>query len=91
MRKLNARGIVDDFGRRVAEVRREREWTQLQLSERWGVSLHYVKMVERGRENLTIESIALLAHVLKAKPSELLEPPASRARRRAGRPRKASK
>jgi transcriptional regulator with XRE-family HTH domain len=85
--KLNASAIVDDFGRRVAELRRERGWTQQQLSERWGVSLHYAQLVERGRENLTLVSIALLASVLRVSPAELLKRPQSRARRRPGRPR----
>jgi transcriptional regulator with XRE-family HTH domain len=87
MRRLNARAIVDDFGRRVGEARREREWTQAQLAERWGVSVYYVQLVERGRENMTLESIALLASVLRVKPASLLESPKSRARRRPGRPK----
>jgi HTH-type transcriptional regulator, competence development regulator len=89
MAKSDARRIVDDFGRRVGELRRERGWTQLDLAERWGVSLGYVQLVEHGRENLTIESLALLAGVLRVQPMELLRSPRSRARRRPGRPRKA--
>jgi transcriptional regulator with XRE-family HTH domain len=78
---------VDDFGRRVAELRREKGWTQQQFAERWGVSLGYVQLVEGGRENLTIESLALLAGVLKTRASALLEPPRTRPTRRPGRPK----
>ncbi len=88
MAKSDARRIVDDFGRRVGELRRARGWTQAELAERWGVSLGYVQLVEHGRENLTLESLALLASVLRIQPLELLRPPRSRARRRPGRPKK---
>jgi transcriptional regulator with XRE-family HTH domain len=81
---------VDDFGRRVGEIRRARGWTQARLAERWGVSLKYVERVEAGQENLTIESLALLAGVLRVQPDELLRPPLTRGRRRIGRPRKST-
>lgn len=82
--------VVDDFGRRVGEVRRLRGWTQLDLAERWGVSVSYVHSVEGGHENMTIESVALLAGVLRVQPDELLRPPLTRSRRRPGRPRKST-
>jgi transcriptional regulator with XRE-family HTH domain len=79
---------VDDFGRRVAELRKLRRWTQAALAERWGVSTQYVQLVEGGHENFTVESLALLAGVLKVKPLELLRAPKSRAKRKPGRPKK---
>jgi transcriptional regulator with XRE-family HTH domain len=88
MPKPDPRRAVDDFGRRVGELRRGLGWTQQELAMRLGVTLGYVQLIERGRENLTIESLALLAGVLRTLPAELLKPPKSRARRRPGRPRK---
>jgi transcriptional regulator with XRE-family HTH domain len=88
MRRPDARRVIDDMGRRIGELRRERGWTQLDLAERWGVSVGYVQTVEGGKENLTIESLVLLAWVLRAPPADLLRPPESRAKRRPGRPRK---
>lgn len=87
MSKNDPRRVVDDFGRRVAELRRLKDWTQQDLAERWGVSLSYVQLVEAGRENLTIESLALLAGVLRTRPAALLEPPRARPPRRPGRPK----
>lgn len=81
---------IDDFGRRVAELRKAKGWTQRVLAERWGLSEQYVKLVEGGYENLTIESLTLLAGVLGVAAFELLRPPRSRAKRRPGRPRKSS-
>lgn len=88
MRKPDPRRAIEDFGRRVAEFRRRREWTQQNLADRWGVSLGYVQLVERGSQNMTIESIVLLAGVLGAQPFELLVPPLRREKRRPGRPKK---
>ena len=88
MGRTDPERILADFGRRVAELRRERGWVQSELAERLGVTLGYVQRVEAGRENLTIRSLALLAPVLRTSPYELLRPPASRPRRAPGRPRK---
>lgn len=88
MPKFDPRRVVDDFGRRVAELRRDRGWTQSELAEQWGVSLGYVQLVEGGRENLTIVSLSLLAGVLKVRPAALLQPPKARPIRRPGRPKK---
>jgi transcriptional regulator with XRE-family HTH domain len=88
MRRPDARRVIDDVGRRVAELRREHGWTQLELAERWGVGVGYVEDVEGGKENLTIESLVLLAWVLRAQPADLFQTPASRAKRKPGRPRK---
>jgi transcriptional regulator with XRE-family HTH domain len=48
-------------GRRVADLRRTKAWTQDQFAERLGVSLKYVQRVEAGTENLTLGSLARLA------------------------------
>lgn len=90
MRKPDPRRALDDFGQRVAEFRRRRSWTQQFLADRWGVSLGYVQLVERGSQNMTIESIVLLAGVLGAQPFELLMAPLRREKRRPGRPKKDS-
>jgi transcriptional regulator with XRE-family HTH domain len=86
VRKPDPERVIADLGRCVAELRRERGWVQLELAERWGVTIGYVQRVEAGRENLTVRSLALLAQVLRTNVAELFQPPKSRARRRPGRP-----
>lgn len=76
-----------DVGRRVAELRAARGWTQEALAERAGVSLTYVRQVEGGGENLTIETICKFAALFSVDARELFDLPASREKKR-GRPKK---
>lgn len=88
MARTDPERTLSDLGRRVAELRREHGWVQASLAERLGVGIGYIQRIEAGRENLTVRSLVLLAHVLRVQPSELLTPPTARPRRTAGRPRK---
>jgi transcriptional regulator with XRE-family HTH domain len=64
-------------GRRVAELRRQRRWTQEALAEKAQVSGRYIQLIEAGDENLTIESLAMLANALRIPVRELFERPRS--------------
>lgn len=77
---------VRAFGRRVAEVRHERAWTQEQLAERADVSVRYIQHIEQGTQNLTIRSAVKIAGVLRVAIGELFEAP-RRAKPSKGRPR----
>ena len=80
--------LLDRVGRRVAEIRAGRGWTQEQFAERLDVLPGYVARIEGGRENLSVESLVKLALELRVEVADLLSAPASRARRRPGRPKK---
>lgn len=80
---------LGDVGRRIAELRRRRAWTQEEMADRVGVSLKYLQRIEAGRENLTIRSLVRVATVLDAKPRDLFLSPRARVVRR-GRPPKAA-
>jgi transcriptional regulator with XRE-family HTH domain len=79
--------VLVDVGRRVAELRQGLGMTQAELADRLTVTSRYVQSVEGGRENLTVESLTVLAWVLDAPVAALFEPPTSRVVRR-GRPKK---
>lgn len=79
--------LLRDVGRRVAELRAARGWTQEVFAERAEVSVGYVRQVETGRENLTLTSLAKISALLDVDAAELFSAPASRERRR-GRPPK---
>jgi len=64
MRSSDLDQLVRDVGRRVAEERGRRGWTQDQFSETLGYSLKFTQRIEGGRENLTIKSAAILADAL---------------------------
>mgnify|MGYP001004913013 CR=1 FL=1 len=85
MKPVDPAKLIEQVGRRVGELRADRGLTQEQLE----VSTRYVQSVEGGHENLTLETVAKLATILKAKPIELLESPSTR-KPRPGRPKKPS-
>ena len=66
-----------DVGRRVAELRRAAGLTQDAYAERLNCSVKYVQRVERGDENLTLETMVKLVNGLGVRPVELLKPPRS--------------
>lgn len=75
-----------DVGRRIAELRRERGWTQASFAERMGVSWKYVQRLEAGSENLSLASIVEIANVLGARARALFVKPKGTPVRRPGRP-----
>ncbi len=79
--------LLLDVGRRIAELRVARGWTQDVFAERAEVSPGYIRHVEAGRENLTLTSLVKLATLLGVTVPDLFVPPASRHVRR-GRPPK---
>jgi len=78
--------VLSDVGRRIAELRARRGWTQDVLAERLEVSAKYVQSVERGQENLTLETLAGIAAELGVSLSMLTRRPVTE--RRVGRPAK---
>jgi transcriptional regulator with XRE-family HTH domain len=78
--------ILQWIGRRVAELRKAQRLTQAQLAERLDVSDGYLKRIERGRENLTVRSLVLIATALGTTIEELFQEPEHKSRPRPGRP-----
>lgn len=79
--------LVCAVGRRIAELRRAKHWTQEQFAAEAEVLIGYVRRVEGGYENLSLESLEKLATLLEVDVVELLKPPAAAEVRR-GRPRR---
>jgi transcriptional regulator with XRE-family HTH domain len=72
----------------VAELREEAGMTQDDLAERLDVSVKYIQRVERGVENLGLDSLVRLANALKTAPAAFFVPAdPARAKRSAARPR----
>ena len=78
--------FVEGVGRRIAEIRQERGWTQEEAAERLEVTLRHMKRLERGH-NMTLRTLQWIASVLKVAPAILVSPPKEWAVRRPGRPR----
>jgi transcriptional regulator with XRE-family HTH domain len=64
--------LLLNVGRRVAELRIARKLTQEELAERAEVSARYIQRIERGRENLTLVTVANLAKALGVEVVSLL-------------------
>jgi transcriptional regulator with XRE-family HTH domain len=83
--------VIQRVGRRIAELRREKGWTQERLAEKVGTSVQWVSRIEGG-VNMTIETMVGLARVLDVEVPDLFTPPAPepprRPRKDAGQPRK---
>ena len=79
--------VLRHVGRRVAELRTARGWTQDQFAERAKLSPGYVRQVEGGHENLTLVTLVKLATVLGVDAADLFTVPVSGEVRK-GRPRK---
>jgi transcriptional regulator with XRE-family HTH domain len=67
-----------NLGRRVAELRISRGFTQEDLAERLDKDRRYVQEIEGGRQNITIRTAALVAQKLRVQVSELFLPPTTR-------------
>lgn len=65
---LDARKL---FGKRLAELRKAKGWSQEMLSLESGVARSYLGGVERGQRNIALINICRLAEALDVKPSEL--------------------
>jgi transcriptional regulator with XRE-family HTH domain len=79
MRRSDAIKVQRDVGRRVAEERVERGWSQEKFAVQVGVSLKYAQRVEAGRQNLSISSIVKFANGLGIGPASLFAPPTTKA------------
>lgn len=60
------------LGRRLAEVRKSKGFTQEQLAYASGIDRSYVGKIERGQVNLTVRKLYILADCLNCHPRELL-------------------
>jgi transcriptional regulator with XRE-family HTH domain len=72
-------------GRRVAELRGQRGWTQERFAEKLGVSVQYLRRIELAQTHVTVPKLVELANALRVIPAALLERPQSMVVRR-GRP-----
>ena len=57
-----------------ARLRKERGWTQEELSERCGLSQQYLSDLERGKRNPTIVTIYEIAQAFGVSHLDLLRP-----------------
>lgn len=62
-------------GRRIAEIRQQKQVTQEKLALEAGLNRAYVGHIERGERNPSIETIAKIANALKVELHEVFKTP----------------
>lgn len=80
--------VLDDLGRRIAELRRARGYTQTVAAARAGMSPKDYQALEHGRRAITIRTALFVANALDVPLRALFQPPRARDARKRGRPRK---
>lgn len=69
--------MLDDpralFGKRVAELRKQKGWSQEKLSLESGIARSYLGGVERGQRNIALLNIVRLAETLQVPVGVLFE------------------
>jgi transcriptional regulator with XRE-family HTH domain len=65
--------ITKKLGLRIAKLRKERGWSQIEYASRCGVSANYIGNIERGEYNPTIVVIEKLALGFNITISELFK------------------
>jgi transcriptional regulator with XRE-family HTH domain len=67
------RDTLNLFGKRLAEIRKAKGWSQEKLALESGVARSYLDGVERGQRNIALLNIDRLAHTLEVKLSFLMD------------------
>jgi transcriptional regulator with XRE-family HTH domain len=66
-----AEDLLVRLGHRIRKLRRKRGWTQVVMAERVGIDRSFLADVERGKRNVSILNLDLLAKGLKVSLSQL--------------------
>lgn len=69
-----ARPVVAEFSRRVRAMRLAAKITQVELAERAHVREQFISLIERGRANPSLVTIALIASALGCGVSDMFAP-----------------
>lgn len=64
--------LIEEFGKRIRQLRTERNLSQEELSFLTGFHRTYIGMIERGERNISLANIGVFAKVFEMTVSELL-------------------
>ena len=65
--------LIEEFGKRIRQLRTERNLSQEALAELTGFHRTYIGMVERGERNISLSNIGVFAKTFELSVSELFE------------------
>lgn len=61
------------LGIKIREIRLEKGWSQEKLADACGLHRSHMGEIERGRANITLATLMIIAEKLQTAPSSLLE------------------
>jgi len=64
--------IAIEFGKKLAEKRKEKDILQKDLSQQCGFSLNYIGIVERGEKSISLEKVYVIAAILECSVHDLI-------------------
>ena len=65
--------LIEEFGKRIRQLRTERNLSQEELSFQTGFHRTYIGMVERGERNISLSNIGVFAKAFEMAVSELMD------------------
>ncbi len=65
--------LIEEFGKRIRQLRTERNLSQEELSFQTGFHRTYIGMVERGERNISLSNIGVFAKVFDMSLPELFD------------------
>ena len=65
--------LIEEFGKRIRQLRTERNLSQEELAELTGFHRTYIGMVERGERNISLSNIGVFANVFGMSVAALME------------------
>jgi transcriptional regulator with XRE-family HTH domain len=66
-----AEDLLTRLGNRIKKLRKARGWTQAEMAERIGIDRSFLADVERGKRNVSVLNLELIAHGFKISLSQL--------------------
>jgi len=63
--------LLTRLGERIRKLRKKHGWTQVEFAERVGIDRSFLADVERGKRNVSILNVELIAKGLKVSLSRL--------------------
>jgi transcriptional regulator with XRE-family HTH domain len=66
-----AEDLLTRLGDRIRKLRKARGWTQAEMAERVDIDRSFLADVERGKRNVSVLNLELIAHGFKISLSQL--------------------
>lgn len=69
---MSTANITERFGVRLRALRHKRGWTQVEMAERLGIDRSYISDMERGKKNVCLPTLEIVAKALGLSISQVL-------------------